>query len=504
MILLLACFGLGLLALSALRQIGTYGVESDFYGVFVPEGERILAGESLKVAWHPPFYPLVLAGIYCVVGDWFRAGLLISIISSLCAIGAVYLAFRALFDRFAAAGAVIAFVAWPEFLVYSITASSDVLFLSLMMLSIAAAVTGERLSNIRALLAGIFAGLASLTRTNGVTLALVALVCAGRASTSKKAKAGLVSSAGFGLPWLIWLLASRLSGSPMFPTENYIDMAVAFFGQEGFRTSSNSDNWSLVGHQFSSFADVILHDPQTVILGFFRNLGTHWYKIFLSVHPLAFPLAVVAFLSLVYLVVQKPNGVRAAFWVFMCSQYAVLGLRSFGSRYYLFLIPAFGAGAVCLARRIIDACGESRRGKQLLWSGVIVGSLVPLAIFDGKYVSQFIGHEPKEVIEAGRVLRKIATRDETVMARKPHLAFHAGVSGDGIPPVGTTEELQRAVCSRHRNSKTFLFFGEAEASLRPGLRALRSPEDAPDWLVPLGHGSPPGSSWALYQVKCTG
>ena len=84
--------------LASLRAIGGYGVETDFYGSFVSEARHFLAGEALDVEWQPPFYSILLGGIYAAVGDWFRSGVIISSCSALIALSAAYHLFTNLLD----------------------------------------------------------------------------------------------------------------------------------------------------------------------------------------------------------------------------------------------------------------------------------------------------------------------------------------------------------------------------------------------------------------------
>ena len=112
---LLISLGISLFAIALHRQLGLW-VETDFYGGFVPEAQRFLAGESLHMEWHPPFYSFLLAGGYLLIGDWFRSGLLISMISAVFAVAATHSVFRDLYGRFAGWGAAFGLALWPEFL----------------------------------------------------------------------------------------------------------------------------------------------------------------------------------------------------------------------------------------------------------------------------------------------------------------------------------------------------------------------------------------------------
>jgi 4-amino-4-deoxy-L-arabinose transferase-like glycosyltransferase len=503
-IALLISFGISLFIFAMHRQLGAFGVETDFYGSFVPEARRFLARQSLLLEWHPPFYSFLLGGVYLLIGDWFRSGLIISVVSAVFAVGAVYALFRDLYNRVAAWGAALGLALWPQFLSLAITASTDVLFLSLMMTSLAVAVGEETSSNGRSFFAGLLAGLASLTRTNGITLLLITLICARRVSENRMAKTAWIALSGFLTPWCIWVLFSRLIESPVFPSRTYIDIAVTFFHPEEARFSSNSDNWDFAENSFSSMFEVILFDPRILILGFLRNLLLNIFLFFKFAGSLWPLLGCASVFGIFWLLMQRSNSkLLLPFWLIYASQYAVLALRSFDTRYFLFLVPAIAAGVFLLGKALIDRIGETGSRNKTMARLAFGAVLIPIAIINVKLLIDFIKREPVEIIEATALLKGIATGRESIVARKPHIGFYSGLDHSFIPLVQSERELYYDLCSKHAREKTFLFFGREEAQRRPSLRALQTPKDAPDWLTPVGNGKRVGSSWVLYEVNCT-
>ena len=104
--LLLAYAGL-VLGLGLGRSHLGYGVETDFIGGYVPEAQRFLDGEPLLSRFHPPLYPMVIAGLRQLVGDWPLAGVMLSVVSSVAALIASWLLFHDLGGRAPAWGAVL-------------------------------------------------------------------------------------------------------------------------------------------------------------------------------------------------------------------------------------------------------------------------------------------------------------------------------------------------------------------------------------------------------------
>lgn len=60
------------------RSYLAYGIETDYIAAYVREAEHLLNGETLRVAFHLPFYAAVIAAAKTVVGDWQTAGFVVS------------------------------------------------------------------------------------------------------------------------------------------------------------------------------------------------------------------------------------------------------------------------------------------------------------------------------------------------------------------------------------------------------------------------------------------
>ena len=67
--------------------------ETDYVQFFVPDAERFLEGEPLQGAFHPPLYPVLIAGAYAFLGDWLAAGIAVSFGFGLAALVCSYLLF---------------------------------------------------------------------------------------------------------------------------------------------------------------------------------------------------------------------------------------------------------------------------------------------------------------------------------------------------------------------------------------------------------------------------
>ncbi|MCL2932344.1 MAG: hypothetical protein MGG11_08740 [Trichodesmium sp. MAG_R03] len=67
--------------ISSFRNVGIFSVESDFYGVYAVQTERILNGDIYSYQHNPPGYYLLLAGVSIFFDNSFVAAKVISAIS---------------------------------------------------------------------------------------------------------------------------------------------------------------------------------------------------------------------------------------------------------------------------------------------------------------------------------------------------------------------------------------------------------------------------------------
>lgn len=498
-VLLLLVLGLVFYSVVRLRLVGGYGVETDFYGGFVPEARHVLAGQPLEMQWQPPFYPILLAAAHTLNGNWFRCGLIISVLSALVALWSAHSLFRNLFGEAMGVAATFLLLLWPDFAVYAVTASSDMPFLALMLLSLAVASGRSRSVVGRGLLSGAIAGLSALTRTNGIVLILLPLFYTVRLSRGQRRSGFIAAVSGFFLPWGLWLIMSACNHSPFFPTHNYVDIATRFYAPTGHRESSDSDNWTYAEKSFASLGEVLMYDPARLVKGVALNLVTHGWHLFRQFSHLLPLVAVISLCSLFSLLWRER---RSDLWILMlifAAQYGVLSLRSFGSRYYLFLIPVVGAGCLSSAEIGFRALSLSNRARAIILGAIVLMCCVYFGRISMSHVARLRRSEARDALAAASIIKQRHITEGGIVARKPHLPFLAGLEGLGFPLVTNLDELKMHMFSESE-MPTFLFFGTAEAVYRPDLKFLQSPTSTPSWLVPISHGESGGSVWTLYEV----
>jgi dolichyl-phosphate-mannose-protein mannosyltransferase len=142
---------------------------------FIRLAQALAAGDWRTVLGHPyhPLYPLAVTVAHGLIPDWERAAVTVSILAGTAAVVALYFLLQEAFDRRIAAIGGFLLAVQPTALELA-DVQSDSLYLALFVASAAAlmgALLHERRSS--AAWAGVFAGLAYLTRPEGVGTVLV-------------------------------------------------------------------------------------------------------------------------------------------------------------------------------------------------------------------------------------------------------------------------------------------------------------------------------------------
>ena len=242
------------------------GAFSDFYVRFAPDADRVAAGEFPRNTYNPPGYPTLLVLASPLTGDHFTTGKWMSLLAGGLTGALAFVLFRRLFGPGPALLAVPIILTSAVFATYAITAMTDVPFV-LLCLVVMIAITSEGPHRLRTvILSGVLCGIAYLIRYNAVFLLVPGLAAAlwGERRWSSRATLGAAYLASFLVtvaPWL-WMNYTH-HGSPFYST-NYEDVARAF----GITRST----------PFTSFADVLLHDPARFARRYASNLGYTFFQ----------------------------------------------------------------------------------------------------------------------------------------------------------------------------------------------------------------------------------
>jgi 4-amino-4-deoxy-L-arabinose transferase-like glycosyltransferase len=490
--LLVFCGVLAALALS--RAYFDYGTETDYLGGFVPEAERVLSSAPLTLEWHPPLYPLVLAPAQIATGDWLVTGLTVSCLSAIAAIVCSFLFFYRLAGRGAGWGALIGLAGSAVFVEYAASASSDMFFLALFLISYLLVLLAIELRHpLLWLCAGLVIGLALLTRSNAITLVLLAaapLLC--REPAQRKAAFVLLLLLGLALPLAGWATYAAASGAPFMPSGNHVNLALTYYAGSEDRISYYA-RLEVLG-RFESVLDVLLHDPGHIARVYMVDL----VRMLHSGLPLLLeaPLNLLFAPGLVFLLLRCWNPVVAFLLAVTLAQVLLVNMKAFEPRLYLFLVPFFGAGLAEIFIWILKSAPQGA-GRNIVAGLLILGAAGAV----GTAVARAYGkldHGRTELADVVPRAQQLLDGQAALLARKPHLPFYTGATQIHFPDVGSLGELQEVMAEQAAGRPLYLFFGSQERSSWPGLKALAVPAQAPGWLQPIASSGRPGA-WALYR-----
>ena len=470
----------GLLTLSSFHKMGGYGVETDFYWAYAPDAQRLLNGEMPQEPGVGPGYALTLAFFNLIVGDWFTTGKIVSILSAvLCG----FFTFKLVRDLFNERVAFFTLILWHvTVLPWSIVAGTDMFFAFLVAVSMYFLFRGGEVTASNLLLAGLFVGLAYLTRHNAIVLPIgVAIVVLFLNPESwpvnlrlKRLAIFLTAFVAINLPWV--LLQYFDSGTPV-RSDSYLIIASHFYGRPGV---VSSEDMRLAAQKFDSLWSVVFYDFGHFVKHYLLNIYHHFYDFLIN--SLKFPSFLFVAAGLLVLL-PRMSKKQVALFVFPVLSFLLLCLVHYEPRYYLYLISFFIIPITYFLFQNEESHDRSGLVIAKYLRQIAFGMTVLfLLAFSAKEVKRTIQDEPRELLEMANGLRNKVESGSGLIARKPHLGFLTGLKTVYFPEVDSLSDLLAYAASENAD---YILYGEIEAKRRPELRALLQPENVSEQLEPI-------------------
>jgi hypothetical protein len=130
-IALVLAFALVVTWIGSQRRVGNYVKETDFYHLYAPDADRLLAGSVPRHTNNTgPVYPLILALLYPLTGDHFASGKAVSSLAALVAALTAFTLFRGLFGAAIGLLGLVFVLTNTDFVRFSVQATTDMLFLA--------------------------------------------------------------------------------------------------------------------------------------------------------------------------------------------------------------------------------------------------------------------------------------------------------------------------------------------------------------------------------------
>ena len=500
---LMGVFLVPVLILALGREYFNYATETDLLNTYAPEARRILAGEALTIAFHPPGYSLVLAGVLGVVRDLFSAGLVVSVLSSTLALVVNFKAYQMLLGRWSGWASVTALWASTPLLILSVSATSDAFFFLLfsLVLWLTVAVI-QKPHNLRLSLAlGLCVGIAFLTRSNGITLfaaaaaPFVSVANLRAGSLGPRVKSFAAVLIGALVPIVMWFLVSKAYGMPFSPGGTIDNLAMTYFSSgDGIGFESMRD----VKGRFDSLSDVLLHDPAAMASQYVRDLILIPDKVSKSI---AYPVSLLAIVGIYALCKRGRRAFLAVMILIFLPQILLVNLKTFEHRFYVFLAPLIAVSiweAIIWGYRLVEQASL----KKVCTVFVLAASLfVGLTTLSNAH--NYIHAQDEEI---GSLIAKTGAMDVSssiVVSRKPQTAYYLGAQHHLLIGGHDMRALKEMLQTLHTESghDVFVYYGSMERWKWDALDALAADGDPPDWLTRVACYDPLPSSWCLYQYS---
>jgi Flp pilus assembly protein TadD len=467
-----------------------YFVETDLVGEYIPAARDLLAGHVTpeRFAFKGPGYPLMLAAMSIPCGgDFYLAARVLGALSSGVAAA---LAFRLILCWASApvAGfALLALLANPTFVRYGIEAGTDMPSLALMLAAtvLLLSVPGRR----GALAAGVATGLAVVTRYNAAFLVpaglLVLLLRPGRLRHAGAFVAGLLATLG------LWLFVNARIGSGALRNSNYLNIAFELYGRDLPWDRFEAE----IGSRFQSLGDVLRFDPPTAAARIARNLVAHFFTDLFQLVP--WWIGALSGPGLV-LSLRRPGWRMPLVFFVLCS--LALAPVFYSPRFSLYLLPFHLAAAGALLFEL-DGLYAAWRQSPPSWRWwrpatriAAVAAVVASLAFAVKEMAWHLSRAPHETRLAGRFLRDQGYTGR-IMARKPHVAYFAGMTQVAMGPTSSLYEL---LAKARESGASYLFFSPIEQMLRGEYAVLGDSGLSLPGLHPIAYRSL--GDWRYYAI----
>ncbi|MFQ5649773.1 MAG: glycosyltransferase family 39 protein [bacterium] len=472
---------LALFAVGSFHKMGGYGVETDFYWAYAPDGQRVLDGELPREPGVGPGYALTLAVFNLFIGDWFTTGKTVSILSAILCGLLTFKLFKTLFNEEVA---FFTLVLWhATVLPWSIMASTDLFFAFLVSLSIYFLFRDGSISTRNLVLSGIVMGMTYLTRHNAIVLPLgVALILLLINPESWSLRVRLKSLALFGgaflavnLPWGYLQYASN--GSAV-RSDSYLIIASHFYGKGGV---VSSEDMRLAAQKFDSLKSVIVYDFGHFVKHYVSNLYHHLYRVL--IHSLRFPSFLFVGAGALALF-PRLDRKQLSLFVFPGLSFLLLCLVHFEPRYYLYIISFFVLLVVYFLFQQDESVKNGSGWLKVRQVRILVFAATAflLLLSSVKEIKKNISAEPRELLQIASELRPRVERSAAIIARKPHVGFLADLETVYFPEAHSLSALLDYAVAEEAD---YLLYGEMEAQRRPELAILLDPQNAPAELEPV-------------------
>jgi hypothetical protein len=471
-----AAYLLVALLAGAFRSVGGFATaEPDFYSAYAPQAARLAHGEAYTWSRSGPGYSMLLA-----IGSLAHADLFL-VAKAIAALGVAALGYFAFL--LGASLSTLRAASWAQWAIYcalfryGIEAGNDVPCAAFSIVSLWCLLASDRLSAKRLIAAGLFAGLAAITRYPALALMVAAVASLlaflpANADRRARATATLEYLAGFAVasgPW--WILNALWNGGP-FAGKAYALVALDAYADPSRRVSQGE--LAIMEQRFDSFGDVLLHDP----LRWLAHLPEDFYADaaqFLA-DVVTLPCALALGFGAAALCAGKKRRRVASLFAYALLAFAAVALAPYQSRYHLAIAPIFFVVAAAGFDALLRASPPIGLLRSFARAWIAIAALV-LVASSALLTVRVLRDQAKGVAAAASVLKRCAREGDSVVTRTPHLAYLAGLQI--VPPIEGVALDQFFAWVRENTAARFVYVGEREVASNWALAEVAAGEHVP-------------------------
>ena len=499
--LIIAGFYFAVIALISFifHTVGDYGIETDFFWGYVPNAKEFLSGHIPMDAFRGPLYPMVLGIFGFLLGDFFKAGILIAVISASFVIYFTFELLKKIFSPLISFFVILLLAFNPVFVQYSYSAGTDMFFNALVAATLFFFFKNKELNYKNLILAAFFGGLSYLTRYNGIFLMsfvfVILFVNYWKINWITRIKTSLLFVAVFLVtfsPWGFYCLSEKGS---FFYNENYKNIAFEVYGKGNM---SWDDFWFKESSKITSMSEVIFKDTGLFLSSNLNNISDHFFNDMEKL--VGWHIGAFIVLGLVLLIFSNPfkfwKTQETAYYLANLFFFALLLLVFYSERFSLFLIPFYALIAV---QPFFSEKLKLKKFLPLIFRYVlIVGIIIFTFVKSYSFNSENISSGPTELLTLRDWYQENIPNKEKgkiVAARKAHVAYYLDMKFQLMPMADSYEEF---ISKLREKNVDYLYFGIAEAGLRREFQYLIDPKGKhPGLEVVVYFKNPPS---VLYRV----
>lgn len=418
------------------HKIGNYGVESDFFWSYFNSAKEFLKGNIEIDSYRGPIYPMVLgiAG-FILNSDFFNAGMYLNIICAFIVLLLINKTISLISNKTAGLLVVLLLSTNSQFIKYSYCVGTDMLFIVFFVSSLYFILKDE--SNLKnSIFAGIFTGLAYLTRYTAISLIILfCFILIAKLYNNYKNKTKIFNgktvylALSYFVPvfffLVLWGLFCLSKKGVFFYNDNFLNSALMIY-----KPNNMPNNFWIELYQggFKSFYDVMFRDFELFLQKIFlENLFSYFIKDMSTLVPDYFGAVISAGLIICLLFVKKLTQKEKLWLALSFIFYFQVLLTFYSERFTLPILPFY----FYLSIKLFTFKPVQKFNNKFLYGKLAVIAfliIIPLNFYYSyQYVSDDISSGPAEILEIKDWLDKYykePVEGKILASYKPHISYY--------------------------------------------------------------------------------